>query len=121
MAGQLAFDKGIGTIEVLYLDTPGVRVRGGGSVNLGTESVDIFVQPEAKRRLFRSSSAVKIKGPLNHPSATKVPAKEAAILAAQVTMPLITLPGRALGHLISLIRDDKDEESPCLKGMFKKK
>jgi hypothetical protein len=120
MAGQLAFEKGIGTIEVLYLDTPGVRARGAGSVNLDSESIDIFVQPEAKRRLFKSSSAVKIKGQLNHPSATKVPSKEAAILAAQVAVPLIALPGRALGHLISLIRDDKDEESPCLQGMFKK-
>ena len=118
MAGLIAFEKGIGTIEVFYLDTPGVRARDVGSVNLGSESIDIFVNPEAKRRLFRSSSAVKIKGPLNHPSATKVPGKEAAILTAQVAVPLIALPGRALGHLISLIRDDKDEESPCLKGMF---
>ena len=49
-----------------------------------------------------------------------MPGKEAAILAAQAAVALIALPGRALGHLISLIRDDKDEESPCLKGMLKK-
>ena len=67
MAGKMEFKKGNGTITVLYLDTPGVRARGGGSVSLDSESIDIFVQPEAKRRLFKSSSPVKIKGQLNNP------------------------------------------------------
>jgi hypothetical protein len=119
LAGRLEFEKGIGTIQILYLDTPGVRARGAGSVNLDAESIDIVINPEAKRRLFKSSSAIRIQGPLNKPSVNKVPAKEAAILAGQLAVPLIALPGRALGYIFSLMRDDTDEESPCLKGLIK--
>ena len=120
MASQLEFQKGIGTLKILYLDTPGVRAQGGGSVNLGSESVDIFIKPESKRRLFKRSSAVKVKGQLNNPSASKVPANEAVILGTQVIVPFIAIPGRAVYHLFSLVRDDKDEKSPCFQGMFRK-
>jgi len=119
LAGRLAFEKGIGTIQILYLDTPGVRARGAGSVNLGAESIDIVIKPEAKRRLFKGSSAIRIQGPLNNPAVKKVPAKEAVILAGQLAAPLIALPGRALGYIFSLMRDDTDAESPCLKGLIK--
>ena len=116
MAGRLDFKKGDGTIKILYLDTPGVRAKAYGSINLASEKVDILIKPESKRRLFRSASPVRIKGPLNDPSVSKVPAKEAAILAAQLAMPIIALPARALGLLWSLISGDKDENSPCLTG-----
>ncbi len=114
MAGRLDFEKGVGTIQVLYLDTPGVRARGFGTIDLASESVDIVIRPESKRRLFRPSSPVRIKGPLGNPSAKKIPANEAAILAAQLAVPIIALPARALGILGSLISEDKDANSPCL-------
>ena len=114
--GRLNFENGDGPIQILYLDTPGVRARAYGSINLASETVDIVIKPESKRRLFGSSSPVRIKGPLNDPSVSKIPANEAAILAAQLAVPIIALPARALGLLWSLIRDDKDENSPCLTG-----
>ena len=116
MAGRLVFEDGKGDIQVLYLDTPGVRARGGGSVNLGTEEVDIFVNPESKRRFIRPSSPIRIKGPLKDPSVTKIPANEAAMLAGQLAIPIVALPARALGMLWSLIKEDTDENSPCLTG-----
>ncbi len=119
-AGRLDFEKGVGTIQILYLDTPGVRARGFGSINLASETVDIVIKPESKRRLFRRSSPVRIKGQLNDPAVIKIPANEAAILAGQLAVPLIALPARALGLLWSLIRDDKDENSPCLTGTLQK-
>jgi len=114
MAGRLEFEKGVGTIRVLYMDTPGVRARGAGSIDLGSETIDIVIKPEAKRRLFKRSSPVRIKGELRNPSTKKVPASEAAILAGQLSVPLVALPARALGILWSLVRDDKDEKSPCV-------
>jgi uncharacterized protein involved in outer membrane biogenesis len=116
MAGRLEFQKGVGTIQILYLDTPGVRARAFGFINLASETVDIVIKPESKRRLFRRASPVQVKGPLNDPSIRKIPVNEAAILAAQLAVPIIALPARALGLLWSLIRDDKDENSPCLTG-----
>ncbi len=116
MAGRLDFKEGAGTIQILYLDTPGVRARAYGSINLASEKVDILIKPESKRRFFGRASPVRIKGPLNDPSVSKLPANEAAILAAQLAVPMIALPARALGLLWSLIRGDKDENSPCLTG-----
>jgi hypothetical protein len=117
MAGRLEFEKGVGTIIVLYLDTPGVRARGFGSINLASETVDIVIKPESKRRLFRRSSPIRINGQLNDPAVKKIPANEAAILAGQLAVPIIALPARALGILWSLISEDKDENSPCLTGI----
>jgi hypothetical protein len=115
MAGRLEFEKGVGTIQILYLDTPGVRARGGGSINLASETVDIVIKPESKRRLFRRSSPIRINGQLSDPSVKKIPANEAVILAGQLAVPIIALPARALGILWSLISEDKDENSPCLR------
>jgi uncharacterized protein involved in outer membrane biogenesis len=116
LAGRLDFKNGDGSIQILYLDTPGVRARAYGSINLASEKVDILIKPESKRRFFGRASPVRIKGPLNDPSVSKLPANEAAILAAQLAVPMIALPARALGLLWSLIRGDKDENSPCLTG-----
>ena len=120
MAGQMVFDDGNGTIQMLYLDTPGVRAKGGGSINLGAETLDILIKPESKRRFIRPSSPVRIKGPLGDPSVTKIPANEAAILAGQLAVPIIALSARALGMLWSVINEDKDENSPCLTGLVQK-
>jgi uncharacterized protein involved in outer membrane biogenesis len=120
MTGRLEFEKGVGTIQILYLDTPGVRARGYGSINLASETVDIVIKPQSKRRLFRPSSPVRVNGPLSIPSATKIPANEAAILVGQLAVPIIALPARALGILWSLVSEDKDENSPCLTGDFLK-
>jgi hypothetical protein len=116
MAGRMVFEDGKGNIQILYLDTPGIRARGGGAVNLGNEEVDIFINPESKRRFFRPGSPIRIRGPLRDPAVTKIPAAEAAMLAGQLAIPIVALPARALGMLWSLINEDKDENSPCLTG-----
>ena len=114
MVARLLFENGIGTIQVLYLDTPAVRTQGAGSVNLADEIIDFVINPKAKRRLFKRSSPVRIQGQLGDPSIRKVPATEAAALAGQIFAPFVALPARALGYLWSLMRDDKDEKSPCI-------
>ena len=110
----MLFEKGLGNVQLLYLDTPAVRAQAAGSVNLATERIDLVINPTAKRRLLKRSSPVRINGKLDKPSMKKIPFQEAAGLASQIFVPFVALPARALGYLWSLIRNDKDENSPCL-------
>ena len=111
---RLLFENGLGDVQVLYLDTPAVRAQGAGTVNLASERIDLVINPTAKRRLFKRGSPLRIHGRITKPSIIKVPAKEAAILAGQIFAPFVALPARALGTLWSIIRQDKDQNSPCL-------
>jgi hypothetical protein len=83
-------------------------------VSLADETIDVVINPKAKRRLFQRSSPVRIQGQLGDPSIKKVPITEVVALAGQIFAPFAALPARALGYLWSLIRNDKDEKSPCI-------
>jgi uncharacterized protein involved in outer membrane biogenesis len=108
------FKDGIGNSQVIYMDTPSVRSLGEGTVNLKEETLKLVIQPKPKRGQLGGSSPVTIKGPLNNPSAKKLPLKEAARLSGEILMPFVFLPVRALGYVGSTMKDDKDEQSPCL-------
>jgi hypothetical protein len=114
LAVHFNFIDGIGNSQVIYVDTPSVRSQGKGTVNLQEETMELVIQPKPKRGQLGGSSPVTIKGPLNNPSARKLPLKEAARLSGEILMPFVFLPARALGYVGSLMIDDKDEQSPCL-------
>jgi hypothetical protein len=114
LALHFNFDKGIGESQVIYVDTPSVRSIGKGTMNLRDEKIDLVIQPKPKRGQLGGSSAVTIKGPLNRPSASKMPFKEAARLYGEIFMPYVFLPARAAGYVWSLMKNDTDEASPCL-------
>jgi hypothetical protein len=44
----------------------------------------------------------------------KLPFREAARLFGEITMPYVFLPVRAMGYVWYLMKNDKDESSPCL-------
>jgi hypothetical protein len=46
MAARLQLEDGNGEIEVLYMDTPAVRVRNAGSVALADETLDVVINPK---------------------------------------------------------------------------
>ncbi|MDJ0667040.1 MAG: AsmA family protein [Desulfobacterales bacterium] len=107
-AFRMLFEDGTGTIQVFFVETPGMRTEAFGEVNLADETIAVIINPRSKRRIIRRSSPVRIHGALQDPSIVKVPAEEAAILAGQVLIPIVALPARAIGVLWSLIsRDDK--------------
>ena len=106
-AFRMLFQDGVGTIQVFLVETPGMRAQTFGHVDLGEETLALIINPRSKRRLLRRSSPVRIKGPLQNPSVSKVPAEEAAILAGQILVPVVALPARALGFLWSVISRDK--------------
>ncbi|MEE4603917.1 MAG: AsmA family protein [Desulfobacteraceae bacterium] len=117
LINQIQFEDGVGDIVVLYMDSPRIRARGAGTVNLAAESIDMVLNPEVKRRLFRRGSPVRINGPLTGPSVRMIPGSEAALLYGDIFMPFITIPKRILGSLWYLIRNDRPD-SPCV---FKKR
>ncbi|MGD9250547.1 MAG: AsmA family protein [Desulfobacterales bacterium] len=111
-AFRMLFEDGTGTIQVFFVETPGMRTEAFGEINLGDETVAVIINPRSKRRILGRSSPVRIHGALRDPSIVKVPAEEAAILAGQVLVPIVALPARALGYLWSLINRD-DEVADC--------
>ena len=113
MINQIHFENGVGEIEVFYMDSPRIRARGAGNVNLTSETIDVVVHPEAKRRLFRRGSPVRINGPLTRPSVRMIPSSEAVMLYGDIFMPYVTIPKRILGLLWSLIRNDRPP-TPCV-------
>ena len=106
-AFRMLFKDGVGTIQVFFVETPGMRAETFGHIDLGDESLALIINPRSKRRIIRRSSPVRLSGPLQDPSVSKVPAEEAAILAGQILVPVVALPARALGFLWSLISRDK--------------
>jgi hypothetical protein len=114
MALQVNFAKGQGDLQVLYADTPAVRLKGAGQIDLAAQTLKVVLEPEAKRRLFMPASPVKISGDLADPSVFKIPTEEAALLAGDILVPYVTLPARLVGYLWSLVKNDKDGGSPCV-------
>lgn len=113
LVSKIQFQDGVGDIDVLFMDTPRIRAKAAGNVNLASESIDIVINPEQKRRLLRrQASAVRINGPLTQPSFRALPLAEAARLSGKILMPYVFLPERALGNLWYLIRKDRNA-SPC--------
>lgn len=111
---KFVFKEGVGKSKIIFYDTPNVKTRGIGSINLGSETLDIVLQPNPKKGIPELSSAIYINGPIANPSIRIIPFKEAARLAGEILMPYVFLPARALGYLWYLLKDDEDEQSPCL-------
>jgi hypothetical protein len=111
---RFVFEDGVGNSQIMYIDTPRVRSRGGGSVNLASETIDLVIQPKPKKGLRGTRSAVRIHGPLAKPKVRKLPFREAARLFGEIVAPYVFLPARGLGYLWYLMKKDKDEQSPCL-------
>jgi hypothetical protein len=114
LALNFEFHDGIGNSQIIYIDTPSVRSQGKGTVNLREETVELVIQPKSKKGQMGGSSPVQIQGPLIRPSIKKLPFKEAARLYGEIFAPYVFLPARALGYMWYLMKDDKDETSPCL-------
>jgi hypothetical protein len=113
MALRFVFEGGMGKSEMIYLETPNMYARGGGSIDLHTETMEIGLVPEPKKGFRGTTSPVHIKGPIGNPKVQKLPFREAAKLFGEIAMPAVFLPARGLGYLWYLIRKDKAEDSPC--------
>jgi uncharacterized protein involved in outer membrane biogenesis len=113
LIGKVDFEKGVGTIDILHMDSPKIRAKGAGQINLADETLEVVINPQRKASLIKRRSAVRIGGSLANPSASSMPLVEAAELYGTVVLPFVFLPARALGYLFSLLTNDA-ETTPCL-------
>lgn len=64
------FKNGVGTSKALALETESLVTTGGGTVNLGSEYVDLLLKPKPKTpSLVSLAFPVRLSGPLTSPSA----------------------------------------------------
>jgi len=101
--------------KVLLADGPDISIGGRIDLNLGDETIDAVVLPKEKRRLFSSTSPVKLSGPIKDPRVQALPAqaaiKELGILALSPTIYLST---RMLGQIWSSISKGGEVGEGCV-------
>jgi len=67
--------KGVATSKALAMDTNGATIHGSGKINLGSEKLDMKLDPSAKQtNLVRLAIPVNVRGTLASPSVTPDPA-----------------------------------------------
>lgn len=65
-----SFQRGVGTSKALAIETDSLITTGSGTVNLGTEQLDLLLKPKPKQASFASLAfPIRVSGPLNAPSA----------------------------------------------------
>jgi hypothetical protein len=74
------FDVSQGLVKsaVIIADGPRLSIGGKVDLNLKEETLDIVLIPKQKRRLFSSTSPVKITGPMRDPDVKAIPMRAAA-------------------------------------------
>ncbi|MCE9649000.1 MAG: AsmA family protein [Parvibaculum sp.] len=64
------FQGGVGTSKALAVETDSLITTGSGTVNLGTEKLDLVLKPKPKNASLASLAfPIRVSGPLNAPSA----------------------------------------------------
>lgn len=85
------------SIESLMMDTPSIHVKGGGTINLVNQTIDMAIYPKKKTKLWRTTNPIKIHGPLADPEVDAVSAR--AIVqnyGPLIVAPMLFLPAEAL-------------------------
>ena len=86
---QFDIAKGVATSKALAMDTNGATIHGSGKINLGSEKLDMKLDPSAKQtNLVQLAIPVNVRGTLASPSVTPDPAglvKGAGALAGSVS------------------------------------
>jgi hypothetical protein len=96
-AARLRVTKGVANIEGLMLRTENVQLIGGGSVNLGRETLDIAFDPRPTRGgILQTATPFRVHGPL---AAPEVELGSAGGLAGRAVVETVTLPFNILGSL----------------------
>lgn len=112
VAGSFEIENGIATSRVMLADTQNATIYGSGTVNLGSERLDLILKPKPKQTSLNVAVPVEIGGTLKQPVFTPekmaTAKKGAGVLAA---IGLISFPPAILLGLGELGSEDKN---PCL-------
>ena len=108
---RINYHEGVGKIVKQLLDTANVLAPGKGDINLRDETIDIRVDPHAKKtRFIESTTPFSIEGPLASPS-IKVKGVTSRMIGEVILAPIHLL-GSAL---LPFVHDHgKDPKNPCL-------
>jgi hypothetical protein len=108
---RINYHEGVGKIVKQLLDTANVLAPGKGDINLRDETIDIKVDPHAKKtRFIESTTPFSIEGLLASPS-IKVKGVTARMIGEVILAPIHLL-GSAL---LPFVHDHgKDPKNPCL-------
>jgi uncharacterized protein involved in outer membrane biogenesis len=98
LAGRFDIRQGVATARQLAMETKGAIIIGKGTINLGTEQLDLHLSPYATApNLTNFAVPIMIHGNMSNP---KVGPDAAAIARGTVTLPLTAL--TTLGGIVGL-------------------
>lgn len=111
VVSQFDIKNGLATSKALLFDTDYATVSGKGTINLGTEVLDMEVDPQPKSATVNTAVPVVITGTLAAPSygVNKLAAarKVGGILGGIVFPPAL---------VVGLVETGTGEDNPCIKG-----
>jgi hypothetical protein len=117
-------EEGLISTKAFILDSENVTITGGGTIDLGGETVEYFFLPKKKSLYIKKADPVNIEGPLNDPKVKTIPWKAAALTATKVGgiifAPFIFIPLSAADYLAGQVKI-KDGESACLEYQKRRK
>ncbi len=117
----LQADEGLLTTKSFIFDSSRVLLTGGGTVDLGAETIDMVLHPKKKKRFWSTITPVHIKGQLADPSVKALPTTASGIAASGVMLvPQFFLPATGLMYLWEQMSQEKGSklESPCLQKLM---
>lgn len=106
---QFDVKSGIAKSDSLYVETRRMLATGKSSINLGTNTLDLRLEPRSKTRTVQFPSDVKVTGPLSAPAIKVSALQTTADLSAQA---LLLLPNLTL-QLFGLT-PDRGGMQPCV-------
>jgi hypothetical protein len=116
-AAPFVVRKGLAATDAILFDTARMIVRGGGTVNLRDETLDLLLKPEPKEAaLFSLATPIRIGGTLAGPTAYPDPEGLARGIAGAV----VGVALGPLGLLLPLASMGSGEENPCIAALLKR-
>ncbi len=111
LVSRFLVKNGIATSSALLFDTDLVTVGGKGTVDLGTEKLDLTLVPRPKDATLLSLAApINVKGTLAAPTA----APDTAAVAKKVAIGVVGSLINPLGLLVPLVSTGSDDKNPCV-------
>jgi uncharacterized protein involved in outer membrane biogenesis len=118
MMADFVVENGVARSEAMYFHTPKLRAAANGQFNFTDDTMDLVVNVEAKRRIFKKKTVLRIHGPMRKPKVdTKLDgaavdlAVESAVIYGAYAVPVVGVPVAGLIFLGELIQEG--EERPC--------
>lgn len=119
MIADFVVENGVATSEAMYFHTPKLRAAANGKFDFTEDTMDFVVNVQAKRKLLKKKSVLRIHGPMRNPTIdTKLDgaavdvAAEGAVAYGMYAVPVVAVPVAGLIFLGELFLEG--EEKSCV-------